>query len=333
MRDMRSTDRTGSALARTGSMGELAMKSKMSCPVCASGLSSHYADIDGFPYLECQACGSLHISTEVLASLDSGEAPLGRYADVYWQQERDAAFARANGVSLCRAGEAILYCRRPVTRFLDIGTGPGFLVEKLQELLDSQAEIFHGVEKYPPTYASKCRNLHIGEVGDLAGCFDAGACIEVIEHLTPAMLEKLIAGLAAISSPGSFWLFNTGMPDYVKKEDPAYLDPLKRGHIVSYSLAGLDRIFSRHGFAVRQLPGKSFAFCAEFLPAEPVDFDARIYRPLKENLSLLQRNHLLYQAAFESARSYFYQAGYFERTAWALSLAEQLKTSSVEQQR
>ncbi|HWS77576.1 MAG TPA: class I SAM-dependent methyltransferase [Thermomonas sp.] len=295
------------------------------CPICVSGRSAGYAVIDGYPYFTCAQCGSIHIDPDVIAMLDAGGSLVGDYTEEYWQQERVGAIERASGVSLCRAGEAILYCRRLVRRFLDLGAGPGFLLQELHRLIDPSAEIFHGVEKYPPPYAASCPNFHIGGIEALEGRFDAGVCIEVVEHLTPRMLDRMLADLATVSEPGSLWLFNTGMPDYVRNEDPAYLDPRHRGHIISYSLAGVTPYFEAHGFRVSALPGRSFGFFVEFEPSESPEFDARLYHPVPENLSLLQRNGLLHQASFEAARSYYYQAEYMVRTQWALSLDEKLR--------
>lgn len=300
----------------------------VNCPVCETGTSAAHTVVDGYPYYLCGQCGSIHIAPEVIADMDAGIALVGEYANDYWEQERAGALERAAGASLCRAGEAILYCRRPVQRFLDVGAGPGFLLCKLQELLDSGAGIFHGVEAFPPPYADYGANFHVGRVDDLDGVFDAGVCIEVIEHLTPKMLEGLVSGIAAVSAPGSFWLFNTGMPEYVRKEDPGYLDPLRRGHIISYSLQAVSPIFARHGLRVGALPGKSFAFFAEFKPSESPTFDERVYQPVAENVALLRRHELLYHAAFETARSYLYFAEYQERTRWALSLQSALQAAT-----
>lgn len=302
------------------------MTTAVACPVCLRGTSAHFSHVDGHDYFACGTCGSIHIAPEVLVMLDTGGSLVGDYTGEYWEQERVGAIERAEGVSLCRAGEAILYCRRPVGRFLDVGAGPGFLLAALQKLLDPDAAIFHGVEKYPPPYAADCPNFHVGDIHGLDGTFDAGVCIEVVEHLTPAMLDALIHGMAGVSAPGSLWLFNTGMPEYVRNEDPAYLDPRHRGHIISYSLAGITPFFQAHGFRVDELPGRSFGFFAEYQPLENPPFDARLYQPVPENLALLQRNGLLHQASFEAARSYYYQAEYMIRTQWALSLEAKLGT-------
>lgn len=295
------------------------------CPVCNEGVSQPFRVVDGYQYFSCDACDSIHVDHDVLADLDAGIALVGEYGDEYWEKERISALKRASGMSLCRLGEAILYCRRPVERFLDIGSGPGFLLQEVQRLIDPDGEIFHAVEKYPPTYAVDCPNFHRGGVDSLEGSFDAGVCIEVVEHLTPRMLDQILFDLAPVCAPGSLWLFNTGMPDYVRNEDPGYLDPVRRGHIVSYSLAGLRPHFERHGFRIGALPGRSFGFFAEFQPSEDPEFESRFCAPLPANLALLQRHGLLYHAAYETARSYFYYAGYLERTLWALSLNEEIE--------
>lgn len=301
----------------------------VACPVCLSGGSAWHASIDGYAYFTCASCGSIHIDPAVIDMLDAGGSLVGDYSEDYWEQERVGAVERAAGVSLCLLAEAILYCRRPVRRFLDVGAGPGFLVREAQRLLDPVADIIHGIEKYPPPYAVSCPNFQVGDVNDVDGKFDAGVCIEVVEHLTPSMLDGLVRGLARASEPGGLWLFNTGMPDYVRNEDPAYLDPLGRGHIISWSLAGISPCFERHGFRVLALPARNFGFIVERLPVEDPDFGTRIYQPLAGNLALLQRSGLLYHAGFETARSYYYRALCMERTTWALGLKQALARARV----
>lgn len=278
------------------------------CPVCETGTSALHARIDGYDYFRCAACGSLHIDSATLDMIDAGNSTR-IYDEGYWREELQSARERAIGESLVRAGEAILYARRPVRRFLDIGAGPGFLLDELARQFPRSAEIFHGVEMFPPEQHSTHPNYLVGEVGDLRETFDAGVCIEVIEHLTPRMLERLVDSLARISEPDSLWLFNTSLAERTLMEDPGYLDPLHRGHIVSWSLAGLRRIFEPHGFRLRAVPGKNYAFVAEFRPrAHADDFERRIYHPLPENKALLEESRLLYQAAFESARATLYHA-------------------------
>jgi hypothetical protein len=140
--------------------------------------------------------------------------------------------------------------------------------------------------------------------------FDAGVCIEVIEHLAPATLRAMVAQLAMVSRPGSLYLFNSGQPEFVQREDPGYLDPHGRGHIVSYSLAGAATIFAPAGFNIIELPGRAWAFLAEFGPQQRVDADAliaRLWQPVPDNLSMLRSarfGELIRTAGIEAARAY-----------------------------
>ncbi|GLQ95669.1 hypothetical protein GCM10007863_00870 [Dyella mobilis] len=258
--------------------------------------------------------------------MDNGESPRN-YDHEYWDEEIKSARQRSVRDGLVRAGEVVLYARREVHRFLDVGAGPGFLLDSLANTFPGHSDTFHAVELFPPHEHSKHPNYVVGDAGTLPGKFDAGVCIEVIEHLTPRMLQGLIKSLAAISAPDSTWLFNTGMPSYVRHEDPGYLDPRGRGHVVSYGLKGLRKMFSESNFEVIALPGKSFAFLAEYSPStSPETFTAdRFYKPLPYNKALLEESGLLYIAAFESARSYYFQDESAQRAKWALSLDFLLK--------
>jgi len=140
--------------------------------------------------------------------------------------------------------------------------------------------------------------------------YDAGVCIEVIEHLTPRTLRALVAQLAARSRPGSLYLFNSGQPTFVEQEDPAYLDPHRRGHVVSYSVAGAASIFNPAGFNVIALPGRYWAFLAEYGPLQSIDEDAlisRLWHPLPENEAMLRGARfgpLMRSAGIDTARAY-----------------------------
>lgn len=300
------------------------------CPVClCSHTGSFFQEIDGFKYYACSACESLFIDPMVLAEMDGGKSPRS-YDHEYWDAEIEASRQRSKTDGLVRAGEVILYSRRNVRRFLDVGAGPGFLLDELASTFPGRADTFHAVELFPPPGHSMHPNYVIGGVGSLPEKFDAGVCIEVIEHLTPRMLGGLAKGLAAVSEPDALWFFNTGMPSYVRNEDPGYLDPRRRGHVISYGIDGLRKLFEKFDFRVLELPGKSFAFLAEFQSsAESETFTSeRFYQPLPYNKRLLEEAGLLYLAAFESARSYYYQHESNQRTKWALSLDESLRAIS-----
>lgn len=294
------------------------------CPVCESGQSSLHARIDGYDYFRCRQCGSLHIDNATLDAIDAGHSTR-IYDESYWIEELKAARERAAGESLIRAGEAILYARRPVRRFLDVGAGPGYLLDALAECFPSHRTIFHGIELFPPDNHSKHPNYLVGKIGDISGCFDAGVCIEVVEHLTPRMMANLAGELAKISAPQTLWLFNTGMPELVLGPDPGYLDPLRRGHIVSYGLQGLRHIFEPHGFRISQVPGKNHVWLAEFgTGAGEPDLEDRVLHPLSENKALLGEDALVYQAAIESTRAALNLNLMQERSRWAIATEDEL---------
>ena len=282
----------------------------MRCAVCEAGAARPYRDIEGVAYFCCATCGSLFAHPDFLARFEAGTA--NHYADDYWQSELGAARERCFGPALLRVAETIAYCRIPVNAFIDLGAGTGWLLDALETLLPEAIDRFHAVELFPPPPAHRTANPNyvVGRLADTRRIFDAGVCIEVIEHLTPATLRALVVQLAAVSRPGSLYLFNSGQPDFVAREDPAYLDPHRRGHIASYSLAGANAIFAPAGFNVIALPGRSWAFLAEFGPSQPVDADAliaRLWQPVPENLAMLRSarfGELMRAAALDTARAY-----------------------------
>lgn len=295
------------------------------CPVCDSQRSQALFTVrDGYDYFACSDCESLYIDPQVLSKFDEGQTTR-KYDEDYWNSELLSARERSQAEGLVCSGEVIIYARRPVRRFLDVGAGPGYLLDELAARYPLHQNLFHAIELFPPEERSTHPNYVVGNVSTLKEKFDAGVCIEVVEHLTPRMLEDLVAGLARVSNQNSAWIFNTGMPTYVRNQDPDYLDPKHRGHIVSYGVRALRKIFEPHGFRVSELPGKSFAFLAEYRPDfSLMPFDQRFYEQLPENKKLLEEAPLLYVAAFESARSYFFQQESSSRAQWALGLQNQL---------
>jgi GT2 family glycosyltransferase len=296
----------------------------IACPVCFTGESRHYANIDGITYYQCDFCRSFYVDPSILSSIDEGMTP-GPYDEDYWKTDRGSACLRAKGEACIRAGETILYARRPVYRFLDIGAGGGYLLDELVALFPEEKNLFYEIEFFPPKNHSGNKNFKIGTVASLEGKVDAGVCIDVLGHLTPKMLDLLVRDIAEKSEVDSLWLFDSGMTDFVVQEkNPGYLDPLNRGHIVSYSLLGLRPIFEKHGFKIQGCPGKPFVFIAEYKSSDEIPFEQRIYQPIEYNKNLLAKSPLLYQASFESGRSYYYFLEDLERTNWTESLGKEL---------
>ncbi len=262
----------------------------------------------------------------------AGEAR--QYDADYWKEELSSARQRGYGASLIRAAEVFLYARRPIRRFLDVSCGAGTLLDAAAEMLPEAADIFWGIEPFPPPPEFRARhpNYRIGFLADLEGRFDGGVCIEVIEHLPPSILASMLGQLAAVSEPGALWYFNSAQPSFVLRDDPGYLDPFRRGHIASYSIEGLRHVFGAAGFTVHALPGRDWAFLAEYGEHHAMDGNAlltRVWTMLPENRALLRQGRfgeLLLAAGMEGARCYIEGA----TAAWAVDERQRLLNKGID---
>ena len=281
-----------------------------SCPVCETKKISLFKTVGEYTYYSCHNCQVLFISPDILEKMDGGESLIA-YTSNYWNDELYAARERSWGTSLARIAELFLYARLPVKKFIDIGSGPGFLLDALNYQLPSSQDIFYASELFPPA-AENCTlsgNFHRGSFLDLGFDFDAGCCIEVIEHITPAMLKTMMFELATKSKPNSIYIFNTGLIEYIKNEDPAYLDPLVRGHVMGWSVKALRILLKPVGFEILPIPGKTWAFIAEYMPNHNFGqvVQERMWKALPENLQTLKdkkTGELLYILGLETARAY-----------------------------
>lgn len=279
------------------------------CPLCGAAMSA-FREVDGYQYFECDACDFICIDPRVLERVDAGEV-LRVYGPDYWSSEIAAAHERAVGPCLIRFAELTLYATLSIDRFIDIGTGTGEFLDVLSRQLPGSSERFFGVELFPPPeeFRSRHPNYIIGTLADAPGKFQAGMCVEVIEHLTPAMVAGLAAQLAEKSEPGSIFLFNTGLTSFVRHEDPGYLDPIGRGHITVWSVPAAKRVFEPHGFVVSRLPGKTWAFIVEMPDGEATDIELqhRIWKPVPNNVEMLRdpsTSDVMFYAGRDAARAY-----------------------------
>jgi hypothetical protein len=303
------------------------------CQVCTDGLLSIAPLVvkEEVPFHQCESCGSILVLDDFTYDSDRSQ----NYDITYWEAEKHSSLERSFGSSICRIAETFLYCRIPINSFLDIGCGPGFTLDAMETLLPRYAQMFTGIELNPPPvgYRSKSKNYKIGSVGDLSSTFQAGICIEVIEHLSPQVLEVLVKQLASKSEPGSLYYFNSSQPEKVIRDNYEYLDPYRRGHIASYSVDGISRLFSKYGFSVIPLFGRDWAFLAEYKPDPSSRVETaeqllkRIWSPNPANVDALQNGGfgpLMYTIGIESARCYIENSIQIQRTRWALSLKERL---------
>jgi len=283
---------------------------KFECPVCNADNIVIFIEVSGYNYYECNNCEVIFISPDILTRIDNGEF-LINYSNKYWKEELYAARERSWGTSLARIAELFLYARIPIKKFIDIGSGPGFLLDAINYQLPSSNDIFYANELFPPENHNCTNNInyHPGNFLDLPFDFDAGSCIEVIEHITPAMFKKMMTELATKSKANSIYIFNTGMVDYIKKENIGYLDPVVRGHIVGWSIKALKILLEPLGFRILNIPGKTWAFIIEYRPNHGFidSISDRIWQPVSENVNILKdkkTGELMYILGLETARAY-----------------------------
>ena len=279
------------------------------CPVCRA-TSEFYKAIETYRYFECTNCGIIHLEVEKLKQIDNGE-PVRKYSESYWKLEIDAALERARGAAILRMAEAIFLCQRPVHNAIDIGTGTGVILDELARYLPNKSSSVFGCELFPPPLADRTTspNYVIGSIKDTKRQFDSGLCMEVIEHITPAMLTNLLLELAECASDGACFFFNTGLASFVKTHDPGYVDPIARGHIICWTVKAVSMLCEPFGLIARSLPGRDWAFLIEKGQVD-VPIETRIFRPISENLSFLNDGRgpsqsLLSIAAGEAGRNYF----------------------------
>jgi SAM-dependent methyltransferase len=263
---------------------------KNKCPCCNSLNIQEYSVVDGFQYYRCYNCELLFIDVEYLKQIDDG-FNIVEYREDYWDSELPAAWERASGVALARMAETFYYARIPINSFLDIGSGPGYFLDMISKYLPDNSSVFYANEKYPPLpqHRTDSKNYLVCDLADVNIKVDAGMCIEVIEHLTPRMISELFRSLAKISNPQAVFIINTGMPSFVEREDPSYLDPKNRGHILSYSIKAIQKLVNPFGFSVIPIPGKAWAFLVEYHSEAPKNenLQDRIWTALDHNLKIL----------------------------------------------
>ncbi len=254
------------------------------CLICSS---SSYLVSFNEEFAECKECDFIFWKK----GLPEGSSNPSRYDEKYWNVELESALDRAWGVAVARASEVILLAKRPVVKFLDIGTGSGHFLDAMNHFLPNRDITFVGVEKYPPVVEHRSKNsgyTHGWLDMFLDQEFDAGICIEVIEHLTVNQVNDLFRLLSLKSKEGAIFLFNTGLTAYVKDEDPGYLDPLVRGHISIWSVKAISRLVSKYGWQIYEIPNRKWAFIAEKSNLREENLISRIWNPLHQNLASLE---------------------------------------------
>jgi len=277
------------------------------CPICDEQAPNIIRQAEGIDYHLCPHCECIFVQQAILDLVDSGNPVQSRQE--YWRKQIHTLRERSYSSSLARVVEAVLYARIPINTFVDIGTAHGFLLDAVSTYLPRFAGKFFGVEASPPLDRSRNDHYIVGSLADVSHSFEAGVCLEVAQHLTPKMLDTLAADLAQRSVPGSFYLFSTALADYVRREAQDCLELFQKGHLMAYSIKSLEMIFEPHGFTVRPIRGKPWAFTVEYRSDRPKTEDVidRIWTPCPENKALLNdpmMGGVMYILGIESARAY-----------------------------
>jgi hypothetical protein len=279
----------------------------MNCPIC---LSLHeikiYSTLPTGHFNECLNCDYMFFSSFNQKKTETSK--LEAYQDLYWLEEISAAKERAFGISIARASEVFILSSIPIKTFLDIGTGPGYFLDAVNKYLPDSSITFLGVEKFPPgsEFQTKNPGFRTGWLEQFKDeSIDGGICIEVIEHLSATEVLQLFNLLYVKSSKGATYIFNTGLTDYVRKEDSDYLDPEIRGHISIWSIRALKILLADTGWTFSPIRNRTWCFMVEKEIEIDVDLDTRIWRPLSKNIEALcgeSNSKLLYLLGRDSLR-------------------------------
>ncbi|MEO7802885.1 MAG: class I SAM-dependent methyltransferase, partial [Ginsengibacter sp.] len=285
------------------------------CPLChkIKGITL-LKKIEKFSYHHCPDCDFIFIDQDILHDIDDGKLVFEHKHD-YWEEELNSAKHRAWGSAIARMSECFHYCRIPINNFIDIGARSGFFLDAVTHFLPDSSNKFFGWEKFPPQKELQTthENYLIADLSNINKKFQAGLCMEVIEHLTPKQVYSLLYDLRAKIDEGSFFIFNTGLVEYVLKEDSNYLDPVKRGHICIWSVKALNILLNDLGYTCYSVGQKTWAVGIEYKTKDEDLLDRniinRIWSILPENAKILEDEHsgtVIKILGLESARAYAY---------------------------
>ena len=303
----------------------------MQCPICRNE-ASRLRDVDAVAYFRCLKCESVFAHPDFLAAVDAGA--VGNYRDSYWEQELPAARERSFGPGVARMAETLRMARMPVRRALDIGSGPGLLLDALAELVPSLAERVHGVELFPPPprAAQPSPNYHVGSVGDLEGTVRRRRVHRSDRASHARHARRPAAATRGEIEPGRALFLQLRPAVVCRGGRPRLSGPaLAAAMWSSWSIAGARVVFEPAGFNVIALPGRDWAFLAEFGPPRAVGADTLIdwlWRPAPDNIALIRNDRfgpLFETIGLECARCYLEFGVAEERTRWAEGLRSELR--------
>ena len=260
----------------------------MRCAVCKANAAQRYRNVDGVGYLRCGACGSLFADPDFLAAEQLSSMPTttggmscmrrGSAASA----RRCCAWRRRSRIVVCRSARSSISAPAPV--------GCSMHLRHCCQRRSIGSMRSSSIRR-PRRTAPAIRTTSSARWTACDRTFDAGVCIEVIEHLTPTTLRSLVAQLAAVSRPGSLYLFNSGQPDFVEREDPGLSRSARpRPHRLVFAALVPRASSGRPGSMSSRCPAAPGLFLPSSGRCSLVDADAliaRLWHPVPENVSML----------------------------------------------
>lgn len=290
-------------------------ENKIECPLCQETTTMLLIKkVEAFSYHHCPECDFIFIDKEILDDIDNGRQVF-EHLNKYSAKELETAKERAWGSAIARMSECLHYCRIPVDRFIDIGTRSGYFLDAVTHFLPDGCNRFFGWENDPPDkeFQTTHDNYFTSDLSDINEKFQAGLCMEVIEHFTPKQVYSLLHDLKDKLDDGAFFIFNTGLVKYVLEEDIDYLDPVERGHICAWSVKALNILLNDLGYTCYPIGQKTWAVGIEYNAKNSAIKDEsivnRIWKILPENRKILEDKNsgtVIKILGLESARAYTY---------------------------
>lgn len=207
------------------------------CPLCRGERFAAHMPFPDIPVRRCAACGFVHPAVVM-----SPEAMARYYREVFhspWHRQGQRLNSYVNESALTR-----LLDLRGVKSFLDVGTGYGFLLQRLAR----RGIVCTGTE--PSVHEARFAGEELGlnvipalvqEAGLPEASFDVVACFEVIEHVPDPI--PFIAGLARYAKPGGWVVVNTDNFENatVKALGAEFPKWIPHSHVSDFAPATLER--------------------------------------------------------------------------------------------
>jgi len=181
----------------------LTFDDRSGCPLCGSSASTVYRAFQEIPVLRCTGCQFLY-SGRIM--------PAGQLASYYQKDfgsDRHRKGQIVNAATNVRVLASVMDLAK-AKRWLDVGTGYGFLLAALRDRFSVEAS---GVELSESEAAFARENLALNVTSSLNDSsiakrsFDVVSCFEVIEHI--ALPVSFLQGLMEYVRPGGYLIIMT----------------------------------------------------------------------------------------------------------------------------